>query len=203
MNRIFYRITWCFIFLFISPSPFQLIAQEYFFEGGFSIGNISDRQHPYGKSEVHLTAFKKLKSGSIGLDFSTGGNFIPGDSKDNDPFMATILNPEDTRFTSFMFLYRKSIIQSLFIEPRIGISSLHSYVHTDNNTLIRKNNLSSGLGLGLTTSNLTVSFRYQYHGKTNSMRDFKNMEEVILNSETISMILLRFSYHFRWSGLRN
>ncbi|MEO1260509.1 MAG: hypothetical protein AAFZ15_17060 [Bacteroidota bacterium] len=170
-------------------------AQDFFMEAGIGIGNITGKEHKLGKSEIHLNIFRSFKFGQLGLDFSTGGNFIPGESTTTEPGVE-VLSAADSKFSSVVLLYRLPIKNHFFIEPRLGYASLSAFVHTDDKTKINESNLSAGIGFGGTIKKLTLSLRYQYLGKTAEYEGSKDSIVVKSFSEQVSLVLLRISYCF-------
>lgn len=188
------------IVLFIVLMPLQQInSQSIFSEVGLGIGNIAGEKHTLGKGEVFLTVLKPFKFGEIGLDFTTGGNIIPGTRSIIEENIKT-LSPNDTRFNAISLLYRIPIKDYIFIEPRLGYSSLSYFVHTDTDRRINKANFAYGLGIGATViEKLTVSIRYQYAGDTPEYQGIKNNTTVISNASSVNMILLRMAFRFNLS----
>lgn len=176
-------------------------AQEYFIEGGFGIGNVAGGNHRLGKSELHISFHKRFKYGILGIDFASGGNFIPLESGSvvDDP---DIISPKDSRFGTILFTYRVPIQRQFFIEPRLGYASLRAYVHTDDRRQLKQPNFSSGIGLGTSFENLTMTLRYQYFGKTAEYAGIRGQTEVISLGEPVSMILFRVGFRIVGWGKR-
>ncbi|MBX2872499.1 MAG: hypothetical protein KTR30_10380 [Saprospiraceae bacterium] len=175
--------------------PFYAAAQKNAVEIGVGIGNLVEGEHRLGKAEVHFSLFRAFQFGELGLDFASGGNFIPGESgitEDN----SDILSSKDSRFSSIALLYRIPFQKHLFVEPRLGYSSLSAFIHTDDRRKLRQPNFSAGLGLGASLGNLSLSLRYQYLGKTADFTGFRGSTEVISVSEPVSLLLFRTSYRF-------
>lgn len=166
---------------------------------GAGVGNVVGKEHTLGKSELHFNLLKSYKFGQLGLDFSTGGNFIPGTRAIMDGNIETI-SPNDTGFGSISILYRLLIKKHWFIEPRLGYASLHSFVHTDDKTKIKQSNFTAGIGVGATIKKFSLSFRYQHYGVTSEYEGIKNTTVLKSNSEPVELVLLRLSYRF---GLDN
>ncbi len=176
-------------------------AQEYHSEVGLGIGNVLGEEHSLGKSELFFNVIKSFNFGQLGLDFSTGGNLIPGDRSTVDLNIET-LSPNDVRFGSIMIVYRYPIKKHLFIEPRLGYSSLSYFVHTDDDTKISEHNFSIGLGLGATLlDKLSLSFRYQYLGVTPEYEGTKDRTTVISHSESVDLMIFRIAYRFNWGSI--
>ena len=177
------------------------VAQSLFTEVGLGIGNVVREEHTLGKSEIFFNILKTYKFGEIGLDFSSGGNFIPGERSIVEG-STEILSPNDTRFTSISILYRMPIKNYLFVEPRFGYTTLSYFLHTDDKTKIRQPNVNYGIGIGLTLfSKLSISIRYQYLGNTPKYKGQKGTTSVISNSESINLVLIRMGYKFSWDKL--
>ena len=141
-------------------------AQDYMSEIGLGIGNVVGSEHTLGKAEIFANVFKPLKTGQLGLDFTAGGNFIPGDRSTMEGNTET-LSPNDIRYHSATVVYRYPIKKRFFIEPRLGYSSLSYFVHTDEDRKISEPNFSYGLSMGATVlDKFSVSIRYQYLGMT-------------------------------------
>lgn len=182
---------------FISKGKTQNLSTEI----GIGLGNVIAQEHSLGKAEIYINLIKSFKFGQIGLDFSSGGNFIPGSRSMEDGNIET-LSPNDARFGSISILYRKSIKNYFFIEPRLGYSSLSHYVHTDNKTRISQQNFTYGIGIGTNLfKNFSFSLRYQHFGKTPAFEDTKDMRIVKLNAEPLNLILFRMAYRFSWDNL--
>lgn len=171
------------------------VAQGVVAEVGVGIGNVAGKKHNLGKAEVHLSVFKSFQFGQLGLDFATGGNFIPG-TRSTVTANSETLSPNDSQFGSISILYRLPIKKYLFIEPRLGYTSLFAYVHTDDKTSISQPNFSAGVAFGGTIKEITLSLRYQYYGSTASYEGFKDSVMVKSNSEPLSLVLFRVSYRF-------
>lgn len=168
-------------------------SQPYFAEGGIGIGNVAEGKHHLGKSEIYFSLYKTFTFGKLGLDFASGGNFIPGETGslvDNPE----IISPNDSRFGTILLIYRASLKKQVFIEPRLGYASLRAYVHTDDRAQLKQPNLSLGLGLGTSFDNVTLSLRYQYFGKTAEYTGARGQVEVQSLAKPISMILFRAGF---------
>ena len=74
MNKAKYGLLLIFCLFFIRYSDAQNISMEI----GAAIGNVTNQKHSLGKGEVHFSILKSYSFGQLGLDFSTGSNFIPG-----------------------------------------------------------------------------------------------------------------------------
>ncbi|SNR45447.1 hypothetical protein [Dokdonia pacifica] len=181
---------------FIFQSNF---AQNIEMEVGVGIGNVVGEVHEKGKGELFLSVFKSYKFGELGLDLSTGGNFIPGNLSTMEENIE-IVSPNDSKFWSISALYRCKIKKHFFIEPRLGFASLYSFVHTDNTRRINQSNFTAGFGIGARIERFVVSLRYQYYGETADFEGVRNTETIISNSEPFDAILLRVSFRF---GLGN
>jgi len=170
------------------------MAQESYLEGGFGIGNVLGSTHRSGKAELHIGVFKGFPFGELGLDLSGGGNFIPGTNSIEEPGVE-ILSPNDVKFASVMLLYRFPLIKNIFIEPRLGYTALNVFVHTTDITKLRQDNISAGIGIGVSLDKIALSLRYQYNGETSDYEGLRDAGTVKSFSEPVSMILLRMSYH--------
>ncbi len=170
-------------------------AQNLQIETGFAMGNVVGEEHSLGKAELHLSFLKCYKFGQLGLDFSTGGNFIPGERSTTEG-NTEILSPNDTKFGSITFLYRLPITKHIFVEPRMGYASLYAWVNTDDSRRIQQSNFSAGVGLGAYVRRFTFSLRYQYYGRTADYMGSRDGTIIVSNSEHIDMIFLRWSYRF-------
>ncbi len=174
-------------------------TQHLFAEVGAGVGNVVEEEHTLGKGELYFNLLTSFKFGQIGLDFATGGNLIPGErtSQEGD---IEILSPNDARFGTISLLYRLPIGKHLFIEPRSGYSVLSYFVHTDNDTKIKQQNLSYGLGVGAVLQDrLSVSLRYERLGLTPAYEGTKDRTTVISNAEPVNLLLFRMGYRFSWS----
>lgn len=194
MEQLKHISTIVFCLLFVQ----NCFSQNFFIEGGAGVGNILGQENRRGKSEAHLTLIKPLDFGEIGVDFSTGGNFIPLNENlvENN---IEVVSPNDTKFNSAVLLYRLPINKYFFVEPRLGYTSLSALVHTDDRTKIKQGNLTTGFGLGARLSdNVLVSLRYQFYGNTLEYEGFKSDSNTVVKSisEPISMILLRGTLRF-------
>ena len=172
-----------------------LCAQNIQIETGLAIGNVTAEKHSLGKGELHLSLLKSYDFGILGVDFATGGNFIPGDRSTFEGSTET-LSPSDSKFSSITILYRLPLKKNIFVEPRIGYASLFSLVHTDDQRKISQPNFSAGLGLGGYVKRFTFSFRYQYYGHTDDYQGTRDGTTVISNAEPFGLVLLRISYRF-------
>lgn len=175
-------------------------AQDTFMEIGVGIGNVFGNKNARGKGELHFNIIKSYQFGQIGLDISTGGNFIPGITSIEDENIET-LSSNDFKFTTLMGFYRLPIKQHLFVEARLGYSSLFSFVHTDDTTKISQSNFTAGIGIGRHINNFTLSLRYQYLGVTPNYEGSRNMTIVKSNSESLGLLLFRISYRFDLKNL--
>lgn len=175
-------------------------AQDIFMEVGVGIGNIAENKHSLGKGELHFNIIKSYKFGQLGLDFSTGGNFIPGSRKTVNENVE-ILSSNDSKFGAITILYRLPIKKHLFVEPRFGYSTLFSFVHTDDKTKITQPNFSVGIGIGGNINKFTLSLRYQYIGVTSDFNGTRNTTIVKSNSESLALVLFRVSYRLRLNNL--
>lgn len=173
-------------------------SQNLFIEGGIGIGNIVGSSHHLGKSEIHLNIIQSFNFGQLGIDFSSGGNFIPLGDDDNGPGIRMLV-PNDTRFNSIVLLYRLPIKKHFFIEPRVGYASLSAFVHTDDQSKIQRSNLTAGFGFGGILGRFSLSLRYQYFGKTQDYEGRISAANVVVRSvaEPVSIVLLRMSYRFK------
>ncbi|MCK8481508.1 hypothetical protein [Psychroserpens algicola] len=185
-----------FLLLFAFVLTLQFIhAQDTFMEVGVGIGNVIGNKNTRGKGEFHLNIMKSYPFGQIGLDFLTGGNFIPGSTNTGDENIE-ILSSNDFKFGAITFFYRLPIKKHLFVEPRFGYSSLFSFVHTDDETKINQSNFTAGIGIGGHINNFTLSLRYQYLGVTPNYEGTDNTITVKSNSESLGLLLFRISYRF-------
>lgn len=184
------------VVFFLISLPLNGLAQKNSMEIGVGIGNVTNGEHRLGKAEVHFGIFRDLSFGQLGLDFSSGGNFIPGESglSENNK---DILSPKDSRFSSIALLYRIPVHGPLFVEPRLGYASLSAFVHADDQQKIRRANFSAGLGFGASLGGLRLSLRYQHLGNTADFSGFRGSTEVISPSAPVPILLLRMSYSFR------
>ncbi|WP_282042626.1 hypothetical protein [Winogradskyella flava] len=185
-----------FLFLVLFLLQIEFInAQDTFTEIGVGIGNIIGNRNARGKGELHFNIIKSYQFGQLGLDMSTGGNFIPGITSIEDENIET-LSSNDFKFTTLMVFYRLPIKKHFFIESRFGYSSLFAFVHTDDKTKISRPNFTTGIGIGAHTNNFVLSLRYQYLGVTPNYEGTKNMTIVRSNSESLGLLLFRISYRF-------
>ena len=200
MSRlIVYPMRWlvCMFMMILVPS-LQAQSQCLQIETGIAIGNVTTK-HSLGKAEFHFNLLKCYNFGQLGLDFATGGNFIPGERSTFEGNTET-LSPNDSKFSAVTFLSRLPIKKQFFVEPRLGYASLFSLVHTDDSRKITQPNFTMGLGVGGYAGRFTFSFRYQYYGKTASYQGTRDNTVVISNPESFDLVLLRMSYRF---GLDN
>lgn len=170
-------------------------------EVGAGIGNILGDEHKLGKAEIHFNVLKEYPFGKLGVDFALGGNFIPGDNTilEND---VEILASNDSQFGTIALFYRLPIGKHLFLEPRLGYSSLFANVFFESERRrIREPNFTAGFGIGGTFQNVTLSLRYQNLGKTAAFNETVNTTTIQSNSDSVSVILLRLSYGFDVSKL--
>ena len=175
-------------------------AQSLVTEVGLGIGNVVEK-HTLGKSEIYFNILKTYRFGEIVLDFSSGGNFIPGERSIMEG-STEIMSSNDIRFSSISIIYRIPIKNHLYIEPRFGYTTLYYSVYTDDKTKIRQPNVNYGIGLGVTlSSKLSISLRFQYLGYTPKYEGQKGTTTVVSNSEHINLALLRTGYRFSWDKL--
>lgn len=181
--------------LLVLGFPLHSSAQKNAVELGIGIGNVAKRDHRLGKAEAHFSVFRTLNFGVLGLDFASGGNLIPGESSISED-NREIISSKDAHFGSITALYRLPLHKHFFVEPRLGYATLSAFIHTDERRKLRQANLSAGLGLGASFGGLSLSFRYQYLGKTATYTGFRGSTEVLSAAEPISLLLLRTSYRF-------
>lgn len=178
----------------------SIVAQHTFMEIGVGIGNVVENKNARGKGELHFNIIKPYKFGQLGLDVSTGGNFIPGTTNTVDENME-ILSSNDFKFSAITVLYRLPVKQYFFVESRLGYSSLFTFVHTDDKTKISQPNFTVGIGIGAHLNNFTLSLRYQHLGVTPNYIGTKNTIIVKSNPESLDLLLLRVSYRFNLKKL--
>ncbi len=183
------------IFILIT-FPLYCLAQKNSVEVGVGMGNVTNGEHRLGKAEVHFSLLRDLAFGQLGVDFASGGNFIPGESGTSED-NRDILSAKDARFSSISLLFRIPVHGPLFVEPRLGYASLSTFVHTDDQRKVRQANFSAGLGFGASLGGLRLSLRYQHLGKTADFSGFRGSTEVISQSAPVSILLLSMSYSFR------
>ena len=189
------------LLLFLLLLKIELInAQDTFMEVGVGIGNVIGNKNVRGKGEVHFNIIKPYKFGELGVDFSFGGNFIPGITSIENENIET-LSSNDFKFITLMVFYRLPIKKHLFIESRFGYSSLFSFVHTDDKNKISQSNFTAGIGVGLHVNNFTLSLRYQYLGVTPDYEGTRNMTIIKSNSVSLGLLLFRISYRFNLQNL--
>lgn len=197
MKNLSYLIPIFTFLLFVQCSK----AQRFFTEVGMGIGNVVKEQHTLGKAEIYFNLLTPVKFGQLGLDFSTGGNFIPG-TRSMIEGDTEILSPNDARFSTVSALYRLPIKELFFFESHLGYSSISYYVHTDTEDRIQQPNLTYALGIGATLSGrLTVSLRYQHFGVAPEYEGVKDMTTLKSNAEEVMIMLFRMSYRFSWDNL--
>lgn len=193
--------TRCFLTIFLFIAVFQGIdAQDIFIEVGAGIGNSVGQKNSRGKGELHFSILKSYQFGQLGLDFSSGGNFIPGITSIEDENMET-LPSNDFKFTTIMAFYRLPIKKHFFIESRLGYSSLFSFVHTEDKTKISQPNFTAGITLGGQVNNFILSLKYQYLGVTPNYSGIRNTTIVKSNSKSLAVLLFRISYRFNLNDL--
>ncbi|WP_281541924.1 hypothetical protein [Maribacter aestuarii] len=177
------------------------IAQDVFTEVGIGLGNVIGKEHQKGKAEIYFNIFKSYRFGEIGLDISTGGNFIPGNISGIEDNTET-LSPNDAKFTSISAFYRLPIIKKIYFEPRFGYSTLFYFINADNERKINKSNITYGLGIGTTLfENLSLSLRYQHLGNTPNYEGSKESTTIISKSEPLNLVFLRVAYRFNWDSI--
>lgn len=171
-------------------------SQDLFTEVGYGIGNVVAEEHPKGKVEIYINILKSYKFGKIGLDFSTGGNFIPGASIGNENNIET-LSSNDAKFNSITAFYRLPIFKKIYFEPRLGYSTLFYWINADNKRKINKSNISYGLGVGaILVDKLSLSLRYQHQGNTPDYEGNREFTRIISKSKSLNLVLLRVAYRF-------
>lgn len=168
-------------------------AQTTSIEAGIGIGNVLGAKHSLGKAELHLSLLQHFRFGALGLDLSTGGNFIPGTRSTEAPKLE-ILEPNDTKLSAAMILYRRSVFKKVYIEPRIGYTNLHAFVHSNEQKKVSQSNWSAGLGVGTELKKLNFSLRYQYYGQTANFLGTREHGMVQSESAPVAIVFLRLSY---------
>lgn len=175
-------------------------AQDLFVEAGLGMGRVMDKEHIFGKGELHANVISPFRFGELGLDVSFGGNFIPNNTTvihDN----IEMLSSNDSKFWAISIVYRVPVVNQFFVESRFGYSNLFSYVHTDDRTKVFQSNFTLGVGLGRKFNKIMISLRYQYFGRTPEYSGFRNSIKVISNSERLSLVLLGVSYRFTLNNI--
>lgn len=174
-------------------------SQDLFTEVGLGLGTVAGKEHPKGRAEIYINILKSYKFGEIGLEFATGGNFVPGTSISTKNNIET-LSSNDAKFNSIAAFYRLPILKKIYFEPRLGYSKLFYWVHADNERKINKSNVSYGLGVGGTFSeNSSLSLSYQNLGNTPGYEGSKNFTTIISRSKSLKLVLLRVAYRFNWA----
>ncbi len=186
-----YTRQWLLLLLVILS--FHGTGQNLFLEGGIGFGNIAGEEHRQGKGEVFLTVFRKFESGQFGLDITSGGNIIPGTNTIQEPGRE-FLSANDTRFTVISLLYRKNFLKYFFFEPRLGYANLNAFVHTDDRRKIARPNVSTGIGLGGSIDDFTMTFRFQYLGRTAEYQSTIGTSQLISRPGNVSVFLIRLGY---------
>ncbi|MEM9856441.1 MAG: hypothetical protein AAF843_03765 [Bacteroidota bacterium] len=175
------------------------VAQTHQIEAGaaIGIGNIANKEYSLGKAEIHLSYLTNLKGSIIGMDFSKGGDvLIRGVVGQEYRDGVEYVNPYSNSFSSILLFYRYILFadKSWFLQPGVGYSSLHRFIHTDDTRKIRQPNLGAALTIGyLSQNHFTVSLRYQYYGRTGSYEGFRGTQSVVQERKHISLIMLRIS----------
>jgi hypothetical protein len=176
-------------------------AQSSYTEIGLGFGNVVGEEHRNGKAEIHINFLKPFKFGEIGLEISTGGNLIPGSDRGIENNIEN-LSSNDAKFNSITAFYRFPIIKKIYLETRLGYSSLFYWIHADNERKISKSNISYGLGVGATLfNNLSLSLRYQNLGNTPDYEGNKDLTTIISKSKPLKLVLLRVAYRFNWDSI--
>jgi len=176
-------------------------AENSYTEIGLGVGNTAGEEHRNGKGEININFLKSYKFGEIGIDISTGGNLIPGSDRSTENNIET-LSSNDANFNCITAFYRLPIIKKIYLETRLGYSSLFYWIHADNERKISKSNISYGHDVGATLfNNLSVSLRYQNLGNTPNYEGNKNMTTIISKSEPLKLVLLRVAYRFNWDSI--
>jgi len=191
----------CFLFFVLLVFKIQFIhAQDTFMKVGVGIGNVVGNKHSLDKGELHFNIIKSYKFRQLGLDLSTGGNFILG-SRSTEDENTEMLSSNDFKFGSITILCRLPIKKYLFVELRFGYSSLFSFIHTDDKTKISQPNFTVGVGIGGSINKFTLCLRYQYLGVTPDYNRTRNTTIVKSKSESLALVLFRVSYRFKLNNL--
>jgi len=169
-------------------------------EVGVGIGKIVGNKNAQVKGELHFNIIKSYKFGQLGIDFSTGGSFIP-EFKENGDETIKILSSNDFKFGSITMLYRLPIKKYMFVESRFGYSTLFSFVHTDDKTKITQPNFTIGIGIGGNINKFTLSLRYQYLGVTPDYEGTSYTTIVKSNSKSLALVLFGISYRFGFNNI--
>jgi hypothetical protein len=176
-------------------------SQDLFTEVGLGFGNVVGEKHRKGKVEIYINILKSYKFGEIGLDLSTGGNFVPGTSSGIENYIET-LSSNDAKFNSITAFYRLPIFKKIYFEPRLGYSTLFYWIHADNVRKINKSNITYGLGVGATLfDNISLSLRYQHLGNTPNYEGNKDSTTIISKSKSLKLLFLRVAYRFNWDTI--
>ena len=179
----------------------SVLAQNLFTEVGLGIGNVTGGEHTKGKAEIYVNVLKSYGFGELGLDISTGGNFIPGTTSAVENNIETLAS-NDAKFSSITAFGRLAVFEKIYIEPRFGYASLFYWVHADNEDRISESKISYGLGVGTTISdNFSISLRYQHLGNTPEYEGSKDATTIISKSEPLQLVLLRIGYRFNWDTI--
>lgn len=179
-----------------------LNAQKFHLEGGVAMGSIPDADNSRGKAMLYVSAYRILSEHfTLGLELSTGGDFIPGD---NSSFEGTteILNPDDTNWSSAMLkgrYYFTTGPSPIYTGLGLGINSYWSYVHTVETKIASRINLAVAPEIGIDIrKRLNVSLRYLAGGKTDSFEGVRiqrtSGDRVSLQSERVGIILFSMGY---------
>jgi|TARA_B110000908_G_C10147342_1_gene399674 hypothetical protein len=177
-------------------------AQGFYSEVGLGLGNVVVEKHSVGKAELYFNVLKSYKLGEIWRNwirsfywrrFHSGGReIIEGDTE--------TLSPNDAQFNSAAIFYRLPIKRKIYLETRLGYSSLSYYIHADDKRKISESNISYGLGIGITRfENISLSFRYQHFGNTSACEGTKDSRVIISNSKPLKLVLFRAAYRFSWN----
>ena len=170
-----------------------LSAQNLKLDVGFGFGAANADGNTKDKGELTFTLLKEHKFGVFGLDVAFGGTLNPlGSDKISGLTVATFdVDPSENSYTSIALLYRYRLANILYVEPRIGYSSLGRDIDSNTGqTRVSRANLSMGMGVGKTLGRFTLAFRYQYLGRTAS---YQGINTVIIDNNTSSETHVRQS----------
>ncbi len=172
-------------------------AQNVYLEGGVALGSVPNADdNSRGKAMLYVAGYRTFSDHfALGLELSTGGDFIPGD---NSTFEGNteILNPDDTNWSSAMVkgrYYFTTGPSPLYAGAGLGINSYWNYVHTVESKTVSKINLAVAPEIGIDIrKRLNVSMRYLIGGSTDSFEGIRTQnanDRISIQSQNVSIFL--------------
>lgn len=191
------------IFSFLFVVSQGLLAQNFYLDLGIGNGSAAIGEDRQGKLMLQVSVMKRVSDQlHLGLELSTGGNFIPADNTFTQG-TTEILDPHRTQWSSALARAKYYPIStlSLYAGLGVGINSYWSNVNTLETDRISQINLALSPELGFDFSrNFNVGLRYLIGGSTSDFEGNRSPEYggnlVRSFSQSVNLILITFN--FRW-----